>query len=166
MKGIEMKKIFILLGLVLISFSIYAYCTFVFILHDNNFEEGNWLLENSYYDTTLVIDDEKILRNYENHLIVSSTEDDGYTTCDGILRLYKNGELVKEKQYLSKTFLFELGSFNKKYKKAISYYLDPKNKIDLKKKIDSLNKISNYYVTVYRKQPEDIDAIEYFKISK
>ena len=133
-----------------------------FILQDKDFTNGEWLLVNDIDTAVLLIDDEKFLNENKNGLWVTPFGDCKWTTCDGILKLYKNGKLVSEKGYLSRTTLYESSEIIKAYKRGTHFTIEPKDKIDFDNKWDSLN-AANTYPTIYHTQPEDKDIFWVYK---
>ncbi len=136
----------------------------VYILKNKNFTEGDWILIKTHGNdnTFFVVDDEKILQNNSNKIKIISSESDHYTTCDGIFRLYKDGQVIEEQEYLDSSFLTESDEIKKAYRKAIDESISPINDKDFKIKWDSLKAISKCYPTVYLEQPENKNAIWFF----
>jgi hypothetical protein len=134
------------------------------ILLNQNFDEGNWLLVNvNYAEKKLsLIDDEKVLKENTSKLYVSANGECGGTTCDGFLRLYKNGKLVAEKAYLMSDKVHESSEIRESYESGEEFTIEPTDQNDFKVKWDSLIKENNY-PTIYNSQPQDKDIIWVFK---
>jgi hypothetical protein len=135
------------------------------ILKNRNFDSGDWLLVNIDHNrhTMYVVDDEKILKANPNGLKVNFRESDLYTTCDGELKLFKNGELIASQDYLDPSDLIESKEIKKAYKIGHDSIFKP---IDKKRFImiwDSLKNIPRHYPTKYHAQPEDKDIIWYYR---
>ena len=132
------------------------------ILKGHTFDEGDWILVNvNYVEETLeIIDDETILKKYKNGIGVTSIGDCAWTTCDGFLKLFKNGILIKEVGYLtrSRMYLYESNRILESYKTGKKWTIKPKNKSEFKFVWDSL-KMVNCYPTIYNTQPENKDII-------
>jgi len=137
------------------------------ILMKHNFNKGNWILVNvNYAEKTLeIIDDEEILKTNREGIKVTSFGECGGTTCDGFLKLYKDGILIKEDEYLSRTKmnLIESTIIKKAYKKGKEWTINPSNDEEFDRLWDSL-KIANCYPTKYHTQPADKDIIWAYKI--
>jgi hypothetical protein len=135
------------------------------ILQGQNLNSGDWLLVNvdNVKQTFKIIDDENILANNPTGIKVNWSEDHGYTTCDGILRLYKNGELVAQQEYLEQSYIRESSEIKAAYKNGSDTTVYPNDKADFERKWDSLKKIKNCYPTRYHAQPEDKDIIWLYK---
>lgn len=136
------------------------------ILNYENFDEGNWLMvvEDGVQRTTFAIDDENILKENPFGLLLGPMADCGGTTCDGFLKLYKDGELVSQQEYLSHSDLIEKQSLIDAYKKATVDYLYPEDKENYKRQWDSLLRLGNVYPTRYHTQPDDKDVILYYRL--
>ncbi len=136
------------------------------ILNNRNFDEGNWLIviEDEIQETRFVIDDEEILKENPFGILLGPMADCGGTTCDGFLKLYKDGELISHVGYLSHLHLIENKALMDSYKKAKVDYIYPDDKRDYKKQWDSLIKLGNVYPTRYHTQPEDKDIILYYTL--
>lgn len=136
------------------------------ILDNKNFDEGRWLIviEDAVQGTTFAIDDEKVLKENPFGLLLGPMAECGGTTCDGFLKLYKDGELISHQEYLSHSDLIEKQNLLDSYKKADAEFIYPENKDDYKRQWDSLLKIGNVYPTRYHTQPDDKDVILYYKL--
>lgn len=137
------------------------------ILQGNNFDEGDWLFVNvNYVDETLeLIDDESVLKQNKNGIWVTPMGDCDGTTCDGFLKLYKDGKLIKEDEYLTRSALFETTELKNSYRKGTDWTIDPIDESRFSFLWDSL-KTENVYPTVYHTQPADKDIIWAYKIDK
>lgn len=135
------------------------------ILEGHDFSKGNWLLvnEDDVKGTLEVIDDENVLANNTNGIKVKWDKSHEFTTCDGWLRLYKDGELIARQNYLEASYLSESSEIRTAYKKGSEHSIHPKNKIEFNALWDSLSKIKNCYPSRNHIQPEDIDIIVFFK---
>ena len=135
------------------------------ILKNRNFSSGDWLLVNSNgaNQTLFVIDDEKVLQENPNGIKVSFSEEDHYTTCDGILKLYKNGKLVAEQMYLDQSSISENSNIKDAYKNATDDSVYPYDNADFNKQWDSIKKLPNQYPTIHHTQPDDKDIIWLYK---
>ena len=135
------------------------------ILKNRDFNNGDWLLVNNNHakGTMLLIDNEEILKENPNGLKVKWSEDDAYTTCDGCLKLFKNGELVAEQDYLDESCLTESSAIKSEYKKGSDESVYPYDLADFKKQWDSLKNIPHCYPTRYHAQPDDKDIIWFYK---
>lgn len=134
------------------------------ILHNKKFDDGKWLLviENHVENTLFVIDDEKVLKSNPNGLRLGPNAYCGGTTCDGFITLYRDGELVDSKEFLSKADLLETENFKKAYRIARTDCVRPAQG-HFKQTWDSLEAAKNTYPTRRHIQPDDIDIICYFK---
>jgi len=137
------------------------------ILDGHNFEKGDWLLVNvNYAEKTLeLIDDELILKNNRNRIWVTPIGECGKTTCDGFLMLYKDGKLIAEDAYLTRSALHESTEIKNSYQTGTEWTLNPKNDSEFKHLWDSL-KSKNYYPTIYHTQPADKDIIWAYKFDE
>lgn len=135
------------------------------ILKNRNFASGDWLLvnNNGANQTLFVIDDEKVLQENPNGIKVGFSEEDHYTTCDGILKLYKNGKLVAEQMYLDQSSLSENSNIKEAYKTATDESVYPYDNVDFNKQWDSIKNLPNQYPTIYHTQPDDKDIIWLYK---
>jgi len=136
------------------------------ILNNQNFDEGNWLIviEDEVQETRFAIDDEKILKENPFGLLLGPKAYCGGTTCDGFLKLYKDGELISHQGYLSHLHLIENKTLVNSYRKTKANYIYPDDKSDFKKQWDSLIKLGNIYPTRYHTQPDDKDIILYYTL--
>jgi len=136
-----------------------------YILANKNFGDGNWLLvnKNSYKQTIRIITDKNILKENPFGIKIKSSKTDQYTTCDGSIKLYKDGELVAEQSYLDTSFLIESNAIKKSYKNGIDTLIYPTNKSNYKTIWDNLLKSGKNYPTRYHIQPEDKDIIFDYK---
>jgi hypothetical protein len=134
---------------------------------DQNFDEGDWLLVNVDYDkrTIELIDDEQTLKANKTGLWVTLMGECGGTTCDGFLKLYKDGRLVTQAEYLTRSELHESSGIREAYKMGTESIIDPGDKNGFSKKWDSL-KNANCYPTVYHTHPADKDVIWFYKIEE
>jgi hypothetical protein len=139
-------------------------CTGKVILIGHNFKSGDWLLVNQDFanGTQKIIDDEKVLVNNPTGIKVDWSEDHKYTTCDGILKLYKDGELIAQQGYLEQSYLTENMEIKAAYKNCSVKTTHPHDSKDFKKQWDSLRTINNCYPTRYHIQPEDKDIILFY----
>ena len=120
----------------------------------------------NYVDKTLeLIDDESVLKQNKNGIWVTPLGDCGRTTCDGFLKLYKDGKLVKEDEYLTRAALVETNELKNSYRKGTDLTIDPIDESRFRFLWDSL-KTENVYPTVYHIQPADKDIIWAYKIDK
>jgi len=163
-----MKLIRKTFGLIILISLIVSCTDSIMILKNQDFDQGDWLLVNAdygRYDKKLlyVIDDEKILKANSDGIKVKYTESDMYTTCDGVIKLYKNGILVLQQNYLVSNRLKVSKILTKAFKKASDSTLNVINKQDFQVKWDSLKNVPKCYPTVYRIQPEDKDIIWFYK---
>jgi hypothetical protein len=135
------------------------------ILKDRDFSSGDWLLVNSDGNkkTQFIIDDEKVLQENPYGIKVRFSEEDHYTTCDGQLKLFKDGKLVAEQLYLDPFSLTENSAIKEAYKKSSGDEVYPDDANDFKKQWDSLKKIPKCYPTIYHTQPDDKDIIWFYK---
>ena len=135
------------------------------ILKNRNFNNGDWLLVNSDGNkrTLFVIDDERVLQENPNGIKVKFSESDHYTTCDGLLKLFKDGKLVAEQVYLDPSCITEASDIKNAYKKATDESVYPISNVDFKRQWDSLKSIPKCYPTVYHKQPDNKDIIWLYK---
>lgn len=135
------------------------------ILKGHNFNPGNWLLvnEDNAQGTFKMIDDETVLSQNPTGIKVNWLDEHGFTTCDGIHRLYKDGELVAQKEYLDKYYLIESTEIKAAYKNGSDGSVNPDNKLDYERLWDSLTKIKNCYPTRYFAQPENKNIIWFYK---
>ena len=113
--------------------------------------------------TLFVIDDENVLQANPNGIKVNFSESDHYTTCDGKLKLFKDGKLVAEQMYLDPFYITESSDIKNAYRLATDESVYPLGDADFKRQWDSLSSIPNCYPTVYRKQPGNKDIIWLYK---
>ena len=137
------------------------------LLVGHNFDEGNWLLVNvNYAEKTLeLIDDESILKNNENGIWVTPLGECGSTTCDGFLKLYKDGILIARDEYLTRSVLFESAELKNNYQTGMKWTIDPIDESKFRIVWDSLIN-ENAYPTVYHTQPADKDIILVYEMDK
>jgi hypothetical protein len=131
-------------------------------LYDHDFTSGNWLLVNENDTELEIIDDEEILKTNKNGICITPFGDCKWTTCDGILKLYKDGKLISEKGYLTRSALYESKGIKEAYKKGMEFTIEPVDKNELNRKWDSLV-TQNYYPTIYHAQPADKDELRVYK---
>src|SRR5690242_6749778 len=124
------------------------------ILANRDFETDDWLLVNLNYVEYVVsiIDDEEILKSNADSLTVVSEGLCGETTCDGLLRLYRNGKLVEELSYLDRSGLHESNTVTSNYIESKSWTLKSVDKKDFNLKWDSLKNVKVLYPT-YHTEP-------------
>ena len=159
-----LKRLFALLPILLVSILTFCRDKKDTILYDKNFDDGKWLLvvENHVEKTLFVIDDEKVLKANPDGLRLGPNAYCGGTTCDGFITLYKNGELVDTKEFLSKSDLLETDNIKKAYKIARTECTAP-DQMQFKQTWDSLETIKNTYPTQRHIQPEDKDIICFYQ---
>ena len=135
------------------------------ILNGHDFSTGDWLLvnEDDVKGVLKIIDDEKVFSNNPNGIVVNWSNSHEFTTCDGWLRLYRDGELVAKQSYLEKSYLSESPEIADAYKNCSESSINPKNKIEFDRQWDSLKALKNYYPTRYHSLPEDINIIVFFR---
>ena len=135
------------------------------LLNGQDFDKGDWLLVNvNYAEKTLqLIEDETILKNNKNGIWVMQAGDCDGTTCDGFLKLYKNGRLIAQDQYLTRSTLIESTEIKKSYKKGIEWTIDSIS--NFKQLWDSLKNSGNY-PTIYNEQPANKNIIWVYRIIK
>lgn len=135
------------------------------ILENRNFNEGDWLLVNSDGNkrTLFVIEDEKVLRENASGIAVKFAENDHNTTCDGLLKLFKDGKLVVEQMYLDPSCITQSTEIKNAYRKAIDESIYPTDSGDFTRQWDSLKLTRKCYPTIYHSQPADKDIIWYYK---
>jgi hypothetical protein len=136
-------------------------------LAGKDFENGDWLLVNvNYSERTLqIIEDETILRNNRDGIWVTPLGDCGGTTCDGFLKLYKDGKLIIQDEYLTRSALYESSEIKTGYKNGKEWTLDPANEVEFKLLWDSLKNVGSY-PTIYHTQPADKDIIWAYRIEE
>lgn len=134
------------------------------ILMNRDYDSGDWLFVNvNYAEKTLeLIDNEQILKANQKGIWVTPAGDCGGTTCDGFLKLYKDGELIAEDEYLTRVALFESAEIKNAYQSGFEWTIDPKDSLDFTNKWDSLIS-QNVYPTRYHTQPADKDVIWAYK---
>jgi len=137
------------------------------LLVGNDFENGDWLLVNvNYAEKTLqIIEDKTILKNNKNGIWVTPLGDCGGTTCDGFLKLYKDGKLIAEDEYLTRSALYESSEIKESYKTGKEWTIDPANEVAFKQLWDSLENVGSY-PTIYHTQPADKDIIWAYRIEE
>lgn len=135
------------------------------ILKGYNFTSGEWLLvnQNNAKRTLKIIDDESVLANSPTGIKVNWSEEHSYTTCDGILKLYKDGELIAQQDYLEQANISESPDIKAAYKDGSDESLYPSDDQEFERQWDSLKKIKNCYPTRYHAQPDDKDIIWFYK---
>lgn len=159
---IELEKIQKYIAIILLFF--FASCSKkIYILKGNDFDSGDWLLVKSYNANLETIDDEIVLKTNVWGVIVYWQEEDNYTTCDGVYKLYKDGELVFQQNYLTKYDITESFEITQAYKPSTYIIIEPNNESDFNHKWDSLKKINNYYPTRYLSQPANKEIIWLYK---
>jgi len=121
------------------------------ILADRNYTTGDWLLVNwNYVDNTIfIIDNEEILKTNPDNIKILPQGQCGETTCDGFLRLYKDGKLIEEMAYLHKSGLYESDDLTSNYLKGKTWKIEAFDKNDFDLKWDSINRIERLYPTIY-----------------
>jgi len=136
-------------------------------LDNRDFNHGDWLLvkiDNSKRKEAIyIIDDETVLKDNSNSIKVKFSEKDMYTTCDGRLMLFKDGEIIADQDYLEPSRLNESESISSKYKIGHDTTIEPRDMNQYKIAWDSLRKISKCYPTRYHAQPADKDIIWIYK---
>jgi hypothetical protein len=135
------------------------------ILNNRDFDNGDWFVVIRNYETKnlFVIDDENILKENPFGLLLGPGAECGGTTCDGFIMLYKDGKLIEEQEYLTKSDLIESADIKKAYKKATDDSVHPYDQTDFNRQWDSLKKLKNVYPTIYHTQPDDKDIIWFYK---
>ena len=130
------------------------------ILYNKDFNSGDWLLVNVNYarKTVLLIDDEVVLKNNIHGISISSKGKCDGTTCDGFIKLYKDGILVEQKEYLNNETISESEKIKAAYKLGEELFIEPNNKMEFEKKWDSLVK-NNNYPTIHQLEPKNTDII-------
>lgn len=99
------------------------------ILVGHDFEKGDWLLVNVNYAEEKLdfIDDESILSKNKNGISLTNGCYCGGTTCDGFLKLYKDGKLILQHEYLTRSELYEssqiIDSYHSGTKSTVNEYL-------------------------------------------
>jgi hypothetical protein len=134
------------------------------LLKGKKIESGNWILVNHNYvnNTLKIIDDEAVLKANPSGLVITWNEDHNFTTCDGVLSLYKDGELVEKQNYLSQSFIHENTKIRKAYKNAKEAAIIPNDTFEYKRQWDSIRLLNKCYPTRDHMQPEDKDVIRFF----
>jgi hypothetical protein len=135
------------------------------ILEIKNFSKGSWLLvvENGATHTNFVIDDEQILKDNPSGIQLGPHASCPGTTCDGFVKLYRDGELVDSREYLSDADLIVSANIRKAYRRARVDWLHP-DKADFQTVWDSLRIASNTYPTRYQSEPDMELRIEYYQL--
>lgn len=135
------------------------------ILENKDFERGNWLLaiENHSEETLYVISDEQMLKDNKHGLSVSFADDHNYTTCDGNLQLFRDGELVEEQNFLTNFHLTIPNELSKHKVKAISKWIEPVDERDFQMKWDSLKTLRNTYSHWSISQPNEKKIIKVYQ---
>lgn len=137
------------------------------ILSGKNYGKGSWLLvnDNGITGEIKIIDDKELLERNQNDVYITWKENHGFTTCDGTLLLFKDGELIESCNYLDKNHLSESDEIKSAYKTAIKSWIYPKDESDDYKRIwDSLLN-EKAYPTHYHTQPEDKDIIRCYSLN-
>ena len=134
-------------------------------LEGHDFSKGDWLLvnEDDVKGTLKVIDDENILANNTKGIKVNWDKSHEFTTCDGWLRLYKDGELIARQDYLDVSYITESSEIKTAYKNGSENSIHPENKLEFNMLWDSLSEIRNCYPSRNHIQPENSDIIVFFK---
>lgn len=133
----------------------------VSVLDGHSFQSGDWLfvkwngMNNEYW----VIDDEKILERHTQGVIVSWNDDHSGTTCDGAYRLYRNGELVSDQDFLDANHVLESTEIGDALRAAAQFTIDPNSSEHFDLLWDSLKATPGNYPTRYHAQPADKDVI-------
>ncbi|MBX2973233.1 MAG: hypothetical protein KF797_09030 [Flavobacteriales bacterium] len=131
------------------------------VLSGKDFSDGDWLLVrwDVAHHIIHVIDDEKVLAANADGISVRWQEGHGWTTCDGALRLFKNGEEVLHQSYLDGSYLSETSALQKAFVLAEEVFLDSENDFEFTRLWDSLKTVPGNYPTRYHTQPADKDII-------
>ena len=138
------------------------------VLVNQNFNEGDWLFINKNDDenTLQIINDEKILQANKSGIRITPEGDckrrDGL--CNELV-LYKDGELVTEYQYSTRSKLYESSEIIKSYKNAITQIIYPSDEAEFKQLWDSLINIGNY-PTIFYADIDEKQVIQVYKIKE
>jgi hypothetical protein len=126
------KLKFIIIGLILIAGCKESDKT----LMNRGYNSGNWLFVNvNYAEKSLeLIDNEQRLNKNQPGIWVTPQGDCSANTCDGFLKLYRNGELIAQDEYLTRKTLFESSGIKEAYQNGIEWTLSPKDSIDFTNK--------------------------------
>lgn len=137
------------------------------LLVGRDFDKGDWLLVNANYaeNTLQIIDNETILQSNKDGIWVTPAANCNGTTCDGFLKLYKDGKLIVEDEYLTRSALYESSVIKENYKIGKEWTIDPANEVEFKHLWDSLKTVG-CYSTIYHTQPADKDIIWVYKIDE
>lgn len=110
------------------------------ILDGHNFEKGDWLFVNvNYAENTLeLIEDESILKNNKNGIWVTPMGDCGGATCDWFIKLYKDGKLIAQDEYLTRSALYESSEIKNGYQNGTEWTINPVDEIEFRHLWDSL----------------------------
>jgi hypothetical protein len=159
-----MKIILKIIALIPFSFFIMSCGNDITILADKDFSNGRWLLVNinDAKQTFYVIDNKNILRENANGFSVHLAEGQNNTVCDGSIKLYKDGELIDQCNYLNQSCLVESNAIKEAYKQGYEEWLYPKNQQEYKRLWDSLLLIKNCYPTRYSQQYEKRTVIQIY----
>ena len=75
---------------------------------------------------------------------MTSLGDCGGTTCDGFLKLYKDGILIAQDEYLTHSAVYESSEIKESYKNGKQWTIDPANEVHFKELWDSLKNAGSY----------------------
>ena len=120
------------------------------------------VVQNHAEKTLFIIDDQRVLKSNPNGLRLGPNAYCGGTTCDGFISLFKDGKLVDEQEFLSKSDLLETEEIKKAYKVATIECITP-NEESFRQTWDSLQAFKNIYPTRRHIHPEDKDIICFYK---
>jgi|GEM_PF-3633417 len=136
------------------------------ILKGRDFSNGNWLLvkEDLARNEVYIISDRKFLRDNSDGISVVVYDQHHYTTCDGTLSLFRDGELVQESLYLDPSFLSESSEIARAFKPGRKEWLTPQLGKSYQSLRDSLSDIPNTFPTRYRSQPDDVDIVRCYSL--
>lgn len=133
---------------------------------NEDFNSGNWILvkENLVNKTLFLLDDEQVLTANSEGIQILNPHDCSGTTCDGNIKLFKNGKLVRWEDYWSEEYVKESETVKQAYRTGIELTFHPNNDMDFRRIWDSLTLVG-CYPTVYRMQPGDRKIIVAYKPS-
>lgn len=131
------------------------------VLAGRDFSDGDWLLvrKDVAHRITHVIDDEAVLAENADGISVRWEEGHAWTTCDGSLRLFRDGEEVLSQNYLDASYLSETVALQQAFVLAREEHLYPEDSLDFVRLWDSLKTVPSSYPTRYHEQPADKDII-------
>lgn len=123
-------------------------------LKNKDYTEGDWCLIDLNHNkrSIKIIDDEKVIAQNTKGIWIFSENSDGFTTCDGQLKIFKNGELTEEYNYLNRSRIFLSKSIERAFLIGYDSVIHPSNN-NLDSIFDYFRIKPHYYPTIHQIQP-------------